>query len=171
LPKGREPRPPLLILQPKKDSASRDDKSHAYERTKKPVTSAKGAKGSQLRSIKQVLTGKFFAPLKSSEMESLYSWTVHRGGYAALQNTATATTSSVPGEMNVPSPLRHYQQVPSQTVQTRNENSSPLKDIFIAVKRLFQQNMTELNGHHKIYIKTHEAKWPLEFTGPCNLDK
>jgi hypothetical protein len=46
--------------------------------------------------------------------------------------------------------------------------------MFTVVETVFQQIMTELsgaeleeqnNGHHKNCIKTHEAKWPLEFIG------
>jgi hypothetical protein len=50
--------------------------------------------------------------------------------------------------------------------------------MFRVVTMVFQQVMTELNGaeteednsgHHKNCIKTHEAKWLLEFIGPEKL--
>jgi hypothetical protein len=43
-------------------------------------------------------------------------------------------------------PLRHNQQVPSQSVQAPNAYSSSLNDIFKAVTTISQQIMTELNG-------------------------
>jgi hypothetical protein len=42
--------------------------------------------------------------------------------------------------------LRHNQQVPSQSVQVANANSSSLKNMFKAVAMIFQQIMTDLNG-------------------------
>jgi hypothetical protein len=78
------------------------------------------------------------------------------------------------GEKSAPPPLRHNQQVPSQSVQAANANSSSLNDVFEVVATIFQQIMAELigteveeenNGHHKNCIKNHETKWPLEFIG------
>jgi hypothetical protein len=45
-----------------------------------------------------------------------------------------------------PSPLRHNQQAPDQSVQTPGVNSSFLNGMFKAVATAFQQIMTELNG-------------------------
>jgi hypothetical protein len=62
----------------------------------------------------------------------------------------------------------------SQSVQAPNANSSSLNGTFTAVATAFQQITTELsgaeseedrNGYHRNSIKTHEAKWPLEFIG------
>jgi hypothetical protein len=75
-------------------------------------------------------------------------------GGATQQHTATAATSAALSCTNppchswrneYPSPLRHNQ-VPSQSVQTPNANSSPLYDMFTVVTTIFQQIMTELNG-------------------------
>jgi hypothetical protein len=45
----------------------------------------------------------------------------------------------------MPPPLRHnQQQVPSQSVQAPNANSSALNDMFTIVATIFQQIMTEL---------------------------
>jgi hypothetical protein len=48
------------------------------------------------------------------------------------------------GEMGVPLRLRHNQ-VPSQSVQAPDANSSPLKDMFPVIATIFQQIMTELS--------------------------
>jgi hypothetical protein len=67
-------------------------------------------------------------------------------------------------------PLRHSQQGPSESVEAPDANSSSLNDMLTAVVTI----MTELNGAEseadritaiikKNYIKTHEAKWQLEF--------
>jgi hypothetical protein len=50
------------------------------------------------------------------------------------------------GEMGVPLRLRHNQQVPSQSVQAPDANSSPLKDMFPVIATILQQIMTELSG-------------------------
>jgi hypothetical protein len=77
-----------------------------------------------------------------------------RGG-AAQQHTPTAAVSSThdctglarhSGRNGCPAPLRHNQQVPRQSIQTPNVNSSSLKDMFDVVTTVFQQIMTELNG-------------------------
>jgi hypothetical protein len=44
------------------------------------------------------------------------------------------------------SPLRHSQQVPSQSVQAPNANSSSLNNMSTTVVTIFQQIMAELNG-------------------------
>jgi hypothetical protein len=73
-------------------------------------------------------------------------------------------------------PLRHnQQQVPSQSVQAPDVNSSSLKDMFEVVAMVFQQIMTELNGAKSeedrtvAIIETHEAQWLLEFVGLSEL--
>jgi hypothetical protein len=51
------------------------------------------------------------------------------------------------GEMSALPPLRHnQQQVPSQSVQAPNANSSSLNDMFTVVATIFQQIMTQLSG-------------------------
>jgi hypothetical protein len=50
------------------------------------------------------------------------------------------------GEMSAPPPLRHNQQVPSQSVQAPNVNNSFLNEMFKVVATVFQQIMTEING-------------------------
>jgi hypothetical protein len=74
--------------------------------------------------------------------------------------------------MSVPLPLRHNQQVPSQSVQASNANSPSLNGTFTAVATVVQQIMTELKGAEleedriltiKNCIKTREAKWLLGF--------
>jgi hypothetical protein len=48
--------------------------------------------------------------------------------------------------MSVPTHLRQNQQVPSQSVQAPNADSSFLNDMFTVVATIFQQIMTDLNG-------------------------
>jgi hypothetical protein len=57
----------------------------------------------------------------------------------------TQACPTVVGEMAAQLPLRHYQQVPSQSIQTPDVNSSSLKDMFDVVAMVFQQIMTELS--------------------------
>jgi hypothetical protein len=61
---------------------------------------------------------------------------------------------------------------PSESVQTRNVNSSSLSDVFKLVATGFQQIVTELNGAKSEGDRTlaitklyHEAKWALDFIG------
>jgi hypothetical protein len=50
-------------------------------------------------------------------------------------------------EKLVPPPLRHnQQQVPGQSVQAPNANSSSVNDMFTVVATIFQQIVTDLNG-------------------------
>jgi hypothetical protein len=50
-------------------------------------------------------------------------------------------------EMSAPTPLRHdQQQVPSQSIQASNANSSYVNNVFTVIGTIFQQIMTELNG-------------------------
>jgi hypothetical protein len=48
--------------------------------------------------------------------------------------------------MSVPPPLRYNQEVPSQSVQAPNANSSSVNDMFKVVALTFQQIMRELSG-------------------------
>jgi cytoskeletal protein RodZ len=60
-----------------------------------------------------------------------------------------SVTQACPATMKEKSalpPLRHNQQVPSQSVQAPNANSSSVNDLFTVVGMIFQQIMTELNG-------------------------
>jgi hypothetical protein len=68
--------------------------------------------------------------------------------YAAASATPSDTGLHRHGGRNkCPPPLRHnQQQVPSQSVQAPNANSSSLSDLFTVVREIFQQIMTELNG-------------------------
>jgi hypothetical protein len=60
--------------------------------------------------------------------------------------TAQACPATV-GKMSAPPPSRHnQQQVPSQSVQAPDVNSSSLNDMFKVVTTVFQQIMRELNG-------------------------
>jgi hypothetical protein len=75
--------------------------------------------------------------------------TVHRGGAAQQQQqphppTVAQACAETVGEMSAPPLLRHNQQVPSQSVQAPNANSSSLNDIFKVVATVFQQILTEL---------------------------
>jgi hypothetical protein len=68
-------------------------------------------------------------------------------------------------------PLRHNQhQVPSQSVQAPNANSSSLNGIFTAVATMFQQIMTELSATEpeagKIMAITKIVLKPLKQDGP-----
>jgi hypothetical protein len=54
--------------------------------------------------------------------------------------------SATVGEMSAPPPLRHNQQVQSQSVQAPNVNNSSLNDMFKIVTTVFQQIMTKLNA-------------------------
>jgi hypothetical protein len=69
--------------------------------------------------------GKTFAAVIRSNSLNLSSSQLHRPG---------------------PSPLRHNQQAPRQSVQAPNANSSSLNNMFTVVATIFQQIMTELNG-------------------------
>jgi hypothetical protein len=71
------------------------------------------------------------------------------GVYCAVRAEAIYNEDQLPlavGEMSAPPlPLKHNQQVPSQSVQAPNANSSSLDDVFTVVATIFQQIMTELN--------------------------
>jgi hypothetical protein len=59
--------------------------------------------------------------------------------------TVAQASPTTVGEMGAPPPLRHNQQVPSQSVQAPNVNNSSL-NMFKVVTMVFQQIMTELNA-------------------------
>jgi hypothetical protein len=64
-------------------------------------------------------------------------------GSVTQRHTATALSCT---DVH-PLPLRHnQQQVPSQSVQAPNANSSFLNDMFTVAATIFRQIMTELNG-------------------------
>jgi hypothetical protein len=99
------------------------------------------------------------------------------------QCPATAAASAVLGCIGLPSRSGRNEFPPSleaqprtsaKSVQAPNVNSLSLNDMLKVVTTIFQQIMTaqwdrvrkrQNNGHHKICIKIHEAKWPLDFIG------
>jgi hypothetical protein len=63
--------------------------------------------------------------------------------------SATLSFTGLPrhsGRNESSGPLRHNQQVPSQTVQASNAKSSSLYDVFTVVATTFEQLLTKLNG-------------------------
>jgi hypothetical protein len=100
--------------------------------------------------------------------QSNHLWTVLHGGTTQEQPRPPPVAQACPttvGEI-VPPPLRHNQQVPSQSVQAPDANSSSLNDVFTVVATEFQQIMTQLNWFEseedRIVAITQEAKWSIE---------
>jgi hypothetical protein len=122
----------------------------------------------------------FIPPIAPQSPSSITWGWYNRPVVAAVPSGLSLTTLRIITNNNgrnedSPSLGHKQQQVPSQSVQAPNANSSSLNDIFTADATTFQHVMTELNGAEseadrmmaatKIALKTREEKWPLKFIG------
>jgi hypothetical protein len=99
--------------------------SHAKEETRKRKSQRAPKTTGRVFSSSQPTPGQTFAAVIRSNSLNLSRSQLHRPA---------------------PSPLRHNQQAPRQSVQAPNANSSSLNDKFTVVATIFQQIMTEFDG-------------------------